>query len=412
MRHLISPLLRQRLMPLIVIAQIALACAIICNVLFLLQQRLTPVLAPDGVDGPGRIVVAWQVAAKARSWQPPRLLEVESALRAVPGVTVASVSGSIPMETLVQMNGGVLADGQSSGSTVNAAMYVGDRLMDTLGLQLVAGRKFSADEQTVQYQGSGINDSGVTIITQALADRLFPDGDALGKVLRIGTAPDAARRTVVGVVRHLMRNELGQDNRDNIDYSMLLPGLPGNWPLPVFTVRLDPSADVERVRSGVRSTIEREFGQEMVQGIAHYDTYEELRATALAAPKAAAYLLLAVSSAVLVITLAGVIGLTSHWVQQRTRQIGIRRALGARKVDILRWLLSENALVVCTGVVLGMILAYSINLWLMNRYELSRLPAIFLPAGAIVLLVLSQLAVLRPAIQATRVSPAIATRSA
>lgn len=97
--------------------------------------------------------------------------------------------------------------------------------------------------------------------------------------------------------------------------------------------------------------------------------------------------------------------------QSRVLLAGGNRALGARKIDILRWLLIENALVVSTGVVLGMMLAYSINLWLMRHYELSRLPATYLPLGAVVLMLLSQLAVLWPAIRATRVSPAVATHS-
>jgi len=407
MRHLVTPLLRHSLMPVIVAAQIALACAIVCNALFLLQQRMTPVLTPDGVSEPGHLVVAWQVAAKGQSWQPSRLLEVETALRSIPGVAATSVAGSIPMETLVQMNGEALAN----GNTANAAMYVGNHLLDALGLQMVAGRAFSSDEAAVQYQDSGINNDGPALITEALAHRLFPKGDALGKVIRIGSAPDAARRTVVGIVRHLMRNELGQDNRENIDYSMLFPGLPGNWPLPVFVVRAQSTANPEQVRHAVKAIIERELGQEMVRGVAHYDTYEDLRDRALAGPRAAIYLLTAVSTVVLVITLAGIVGLTTYWVQQRTRQIGVRRALGARKIDILHWLLIENVLIVSVGVVLGMLLAYSINLWLMSHYELSRLPLTYLPLGAIVLLLLSQLAVLWPAIRATRVSPSVATRS-
>jgi putative ABC transport system permease protein len=397
-------------MPVIVAAQIALACAIVCNALFLLQQRMTPVLTPDGVSEPSHLIVAWQVAAKGQAWRPSRLMEVETALGSIPGVAATSVAGSIPMETLVQMNGEALANG-SNRNTANAAMYVGNHLQDALGLQMIAGRAFSPDEAAVQYQDSGINNDGPAIITEALAQRLFPKRDALGKVIRIGSAPDAARRTVVGIVRHLMRNELGQDNRENIDYSMLFPGLPGNWPLPVFVVRAQSTANPEQVRHAVKAVIERELGQEMVRGLAHYDTYEELRDRALAGPRAAIYLLTAVSTVVLIITLAGIVGLTTYWVQQRTHQIGVRRALGARKIDILHWLLIENVLIVSVGVALGMLLAYSINLWLMSHYELSRLPLTYLPLGAVVLLVLSQSAVLWPAVRATRVPPSVATRS-
>jgi putative ABC transport system permease protein len=72
----------------------------------------------------------------------------------------------------------------------------------------------------------------------------------------------------------------------------------------------------------------------------------------------------------------------------------------------------ENLLVVGAGIVLGMLLAYAVNLWLMRHYELSRLPWIYLPFGAALMLVLGQLAVLAPARRAAAVPPVVATRSA
>ncbi|WP_340649218.1 ABC transporter permease, partial [Pseudoxanthomonas winnipegensis] len=98
------------------------------------------------------------------------------------------------------------------------------------------------------------------------------------------------------------------------------------------------------------------------------------------------------------------------WVGQRTRQIGIRRAVGATRRDILRHFQAENFLIVGAGVVLGMLLAYGLNQLLMRQYELDRLPLFYLPIGAALLWALGQLAVLGPALRATRVPPAIATR--
>ncbi len=86
-------------------------------------------------------------------------------------------------------------------------------------------------------------------------------------------------------------------------------------------------------------------------------------------------------------------GLASFW--QRTRQIGIRRAL-ARRVDILAYFQTENFLITSAGITLGMLLAYAFNLVLMKAYELSRMPWYFLPAGALLLWILGQLAVLVP----------------
>lgn len=121
-------------------------------------------------------------------------------------------------------------------------------------------------------------------------------------------------------------------------------------------------------------------------------------------------LLLGSSLALLFVTALGIGGLANFWVGQRTRQIGIRRAVGATRRDILRHFQAENFLIVGAGVVLGMLLAYGLNQLLMRQYELDRLPLFYLPIGAALLWALGQLAVLGPALRATRVPPAIATR--
>jgi putative ABC transport system permease protein len=124
-----------------------------------------------------------------------------------------------------------------------------------------------------------------------------------------------------------------------------------------------------------------------------------------------AILLAGVSIALLLITALGVIGLASFWVQQRTRQIGIRRALGATRSNIVRYFQVENFILATIGIVLGMALAYGLNLWLMHKYQVPRLPASFLPIGAGSLWALGQLAVLGPAMRASLIAPASATRS-
>jgi putative ABC transport system permease protein len=113
-----------------------------------------------------------------------------------------------------------------------------------------------------------------------------------------------------------------------------------------------------------------------------------------------------------VVTALGIVGLASFWVQQRTRQIGVRRALGATRGQILRHFQVENFILAGIGIVFGMVLAFGINQLLMRQYELPRLPWQYLPAGAAILWILGQVAVLGPARRAASVPPAIATRSA
>jgi putative ABC transport system permease protein len=128
--------------------------------------------------------------------------------------------------------------------------------------------------------------------------------------------------------------------------------------------------------------------------------------------RAMAWLLVAVAVALLVVTALGIIGLASFWVAQRTRQIGVRRALGATRGQILRYFQTENFLLATVGIVLGMALAFAINQLLMSKYELPRLPLMYLPIGALLLWLLGQIAVFWPARRAAAVPPAIATRSA
>jgi putative ABC transport system permease protein len=99
-------------------------------------------------------------------------------------------------------------------------------------------------------------------------------------------------------------------------------------------------------------------------------------------------------------------------VQQRWRSIGIRRAIGATRGDILRYFQGENFLIVGAGIVLGGVLAVLLNLLLMAHYELPRLPLWYLPIGAAVLWALGQLSVLSPARRAARIPPVAAMRSA
>jgi putative ABC transport system permease protein len=127
--------------------------------------------------------------------------------------------------------------------------------------------------------------------------------------------------------------------------------------------------------------------------------------------RAMAWMLVGVCLLLLVVTAVGIVGLTSFWVAQRTRQIGIRRAIGATRGDILRYFQAENFLIATFGIVLGMVLAFGLNLLLMLHYELGRLPGWYFPVGAVTLWIIGQLAVLGPALRASNVPPVVATRS-
>lgn len=410
MRHIIVPLLRRSLMPSIIVIQAALACAIICNALFFLQQKTLPLMATDGIGNPESLIVAWQIAPRGQPWSAARLLDIQASLRATPGVASISAAATLPMEVGAAVSADLVTD--SNKEKANAVIYIGDNLVSTLGLKLIEGRNFDLAEDATRYQGVGLDQNGTTIITKALANRLFPDGNSLGKTIRIGEDADAARRTVVGVVDHLMRNQLGQDDNEDIGYSMIFPGTPNMWPLPVFGVRAIDESSAARVRKTLQSVLDRDIGPELVSGIEpRVEMFQDFRDRALANAKASVWLLSGVTIVVLLVTLGGIFGMTNYWTQQRTKEFGIRRALGAKQRHVLLAVQIENLLLMGLGALIGAIAAYGVNIWLMQHFELSALPWMYLPIGGATLLLLGQLSVLKPALNAASVPPMVATRS-
>ena len=111
------------------------------------------------------------------------------------------------------------------------------------------------------------------------------------------------------------------------------------------------------------------------------------------------------------ITALGIVGLASFHVNLRRKQIGTRRAVGARRVDILRYFMLENWLLTTGGAALGTILAFAFGQWLSTAYSLPRLEPQYVVIGVVVLWIIGQVAVYVPARRAAAIPPAIATRT-
>jgi putative ABC transport system permease protein len=113
----------------------------------------------------------------------------------------------------------------------------------------------------------------------------------------------------------------------------------------------------------------------------------------------------------LLVTCSGIVGMASLWVTQRRKQIGVRRALGARRIDILRYFIVENVLITSGGVFGGVLLGVGLNGLLVSKLEMTRLPLPYLIAGALLFWAIGILAAYGPAWRAASTSPALATRS-
>ncbi|WP_340649671.1 ABC transporter permease [Pseudoxanthomonas winnipegensis] len=405
-RPIFSALRRHKTAAALIVLEIAVSCAIVCNALFLISQRIDNLNLPSGIAEDQLLHIRLSGIGKDDNAD-ARTEEDLAALRAIPGVIAVTTSNQLPFRN-GSSNSGLSLTPDQADNTLNAAAYrVGRDAIKTFGLKLIAGRDFNADEYLL---GSELNKPDIDfskvaasiIVSSAMAKKLFPNEPAVGKTVYMSQTP----LHIVGVVETLTRPTLNGGNRT---YSMLLPIRDNYNSMGRYIVRVSDPSRRNEVMKAALATLDRIDSSRLVL---NNETYQDVRADYFSDDRDMIGLLGVVCAALLLVTALGIIGLASFWVAQRTRQIGVRRALGATRAQILRYFQVENFLLVGIGIGLGMLLAYALNQLLMSRYELPRLPLAYLPAGAVVLWLLGQVAVLWPARRAAAVPPAIATRSA
>jgi len=399
---ILSTLRRHRTAAALIVLEIALTCAIVCNAIFLIRERIERMNQPSGIAEDE--IVRLQVAGVTKLGDAAEITARDlAALKAVPGVKAAALTNMVPFGGS-SWNTDIGTKPGAEAREINTAMYMGSQdLVETLGVKLIAGRDFTpeeyADFNAVQSQTAHMPS---VIVTRGVAEHLYPGQNAVGKpIYAHGDEP----QIIVGVIEHLARPNDFQGRR-GARYAMLFPvTLPYNVGSN-YLLRVDPAR-----RAEVLAAAERAINSVEPRIVLKRQTYADVRKENFRQDRSMTYLLTGVSIGLLIITALGIVGLASFWVQQRTRQIGIRRALGATRQDILRYFQTENFILATLGIVLGMGLSYGMNLWLMSKYQVPRLPIEFLPIGALLLWVLGQLAVLGPALRAATIPPAIATRT-
>jgi putative ABC transport system permease protein len=408
-KPILAALKRHKAGTVLIALQIALTLAIVCNALFIIQQRVSKLVRPTGVAESEVLTVqsSWVGAdeATAASRTKTDLL----ALRSMPGVVDASFSNSYPLRG-GGMSLGVKIDPDARKPVTGATIYYSDdHSISALGAKLVAGRDFLPQE--IKWVGSNDFDAPAqVIISKALADKVYPDGSALGKPIYLALGETGGKpSTVVGIVERLQVPWSGNWASNFVEYSVLVPyqsaGSYGS-----YIVHAKPG-QLARLVKAVPALLFKTNRMRVIPDERGVRTFAEVREQAYKTDRGMAILMGVVCAVLLAITAAGIVGLTSFWVGQRRKQIGVRRALGATKHDILSYFLTENLLIGVAGVIVGAALAVGMNLWLVSHFEMERLTLLYVVVGVIALLLLGQGAVLAPAMKASRVPPVEATRS-
>jgi putative ABC transport system permease protein len=406
-RPILSALRYHKAGAILIALQVALTLAVICNAIFVIEQRLQRLSRDTGIAESELMVVNNKWVAPAAEL-PSRQAADVAMLRALPGVADAYASNAFPLLGGSWQSGIRLDPASSHFVSDGASIYfVDDHALNTLGVKVVEGRNFRSDEIGA-LAPNGSPDAPSIIVTRALARRAFPDGHALGKALYIGNS-DAHPSTIVGIVEHVQTPQTNSSDDIYWDDSIFVPmRLTGSGAF--FVIRAQPG-QLPALLHSVPDALKALSARRVIPQPHGVLAFSQVRDMAYRNDRGLAWMLAGICLTLLVVTAAGIVGLTSFWVGQRRRQIGIRRALGATRRDILMYFLTENGLISLAGTLAGVVLAFVLNAWMMRVFETSRLSLLYVGSGVLILLLLGQLAVLSPARRASRVPPVEATRT-
>ena len=398
LRPILSALRRNPTGALLVSLQIALALAIVVNSMYIIVQRVEKIGRDPGMDVPNIFYVSF--APTGKDYNAGAAMRDDIALlRNLSGVVDATTINGIPLS-----GGGsatsVYTEPEEKGQEGDGNYFeVDEHGLATLGVQIVEGRNFDASVVTKPAENSGWRPPEV-IVTRSFATKMFGAGPAVGKSLYDGLGRPTP---VVGVIENMHGSWVGWKN---IDHIMLFPAI-SDERFAYYLVRAKPGQ-----RDAMMQLAEQKLG-EIDNGriITKVKSLETIAAGSYADDRAMAVYLTVVIVLLLAISALGIFGLASFNVSTRTKQIGTRRAIGARRIDIVQYFMVENWLVTTGGVVTGCVLALLLGFWLSTTFELPRLKLYYLVGGVAVLWAIGLAAAWMPARRAARVSPAVATRT-
>ena len=397
---MLSSLMRNKTGTLLVALHIAVTLAIVINSLYIIVQRVEKISRDTGIDV-DNVIVAYVRGFGEDFDVVDSITNDLKLIKSIPGVVAATVSNAVPLSGSGSGTGlRTVAD--ESVDAVSAGRYRwGEQGLDALGVKLTRGRNFLAAEIDFILPESGSSTPASVLVTQKLADELFPEEDALGKTVYWGSMDPS---TIVGIIGKMHGSWVGWDKLENV---VIMPGLPARNTTNQYIIRVEPG-----MRDQMLPLIEKTLGESnRSRVVKRVRSMQEMAARSYRSDRGMAIILSIVITLLIGLTALVIVGLSSFHVTQRTRQIGTRRALGARRIDVIRQFKLENWLITTAGAVLGTFLTVGVAYWLETTFELQRLDWRYLPVGIVCLWVLSSLAVLEPARRAASVPPAVATRS-
>ncbi|MGH9496770.1 MAG: ABC transporter permease [Candidatus Sulfotelmatobacter sp.] len=323
-------------------------------------------------------------------------------LRAIPGVRNAAVCSGIPFgagnqtrHPMITTDTSVLPPGTQVPIDWRS---ISNSYFETMRIPLLRGRAFTdADTRTSQL---------VMIVSESTAKKFFGDADPLGKALRPSAKPEIAF-TIVGVVGDV------RDQALNIETPSLYYAIPqrGSWPLMDIVVATAGSSESGSPESLLPSIRKKVHELDPSLALANVNTMDQWLSNSAAQPRLNTELLAVFAIGALLIAAIGIYGVLAYSVNQRTREIGLRMALGATPGNVLRLIVGEGMKVVAIGVVIGLAGGLALGRAVSSLVfgVPVRDPLTFI-AVAVILAAIALAACAIPARRAARVDPMVALR--
>ena len=385
---------------LLIALQIAVTMAVMVNAIAIMQERSLKMARPSGIDEANTFSLV-SVGFKPDMEEKALIQEDLDLLRNLPGVVNAVATNSFPLRQGGWSEGLHREPGVGKSVSSSAIYFVDEHGLETFALNLIDGENFSP-QQVVWDSDSDDFWPATVIITQALAEDLYPDheGSYVGQTFWFN---DDNPANVVGVVERL---QAPWPTWTGVERSMLVP-LRRESELTRYVIRTEPGYRDE-VLAQAEELLSSSNKDRIIRGV---ETASDARKMAYLGDGAMIKMLSFIVVLLTCITGLGIVGLASFSVARRTRQIGIRRALGASRPAIVRYFLLENFLVSSVGIFVGGALAVGLNVFMVQAFSLTPLAWYVVPVAMTVLWIVGQIAVVGPARKASGISPAIATRS-
>jgi len=384
----------------LVVAEVALALVLLVSAGLLLRsiERLFAVDA--GFDTTRLLTMQVQGSGRRLDSDAARLRFFEQILESVrklPGVEAVALTSQLPLSG--DRDGyGIRLDGQHDLKDVSGALRyaVTPGYLDTMRIPVRRGRALDARD--------GAGAPRAALVSESLAKRLLPDRDPLGQPIQFGPE-EGPPYTIVGVIGDVKQTSLTIETDDAVYVAMPQ----WHWVDSVMTLVIRAHGDAASLTPAVRAAI---WSVDRNQAIARVGTMDSLVARSEADRRFALILFEAFGLVALLLAATGIYGVLSGSVAERTREIGVRAALGASRLDILSLVARQGMVLMAVGMLIGVVGAVMASQALVTMlFGVSRLDPVTYGAVVLLLTLVSAVASAIPAWRAARVDPAITLRA-